>query len=302
MSLQVDSKTFIRTNISLKSYSTFKIGGIARYFAEPQTQEELIRVLEFRRSEGLKVLIIGRGSNLLISDDGFDGLAISLRQLESDRFSVEHQTDLIVSSGMSLFRVSALSQEQSLSGSEFLCHIPGTVGGAVVMNAGFGRRRGRYSEIKDILNLVTVVDLNGDYRKINSTEIQFNYRQSDIPQNVIILEAKFHLTPKDKKEVEEEIKANFAYRNEVQDLRYPSAGSTFKNPKNSTFTSGQLLDQVQMKKMRIGGAMVSERHANFFLNVDRASAQDILDLISIAKKRVLDEFGIDLEPEVKYVP
>ena len=302
MNLQVDSKTFIRTNVSLKSYSTYKIGGVARFFAEPHTQDELIRILEFRRSEGLRVLILGRGSNLLISDEGFDGLAISLRQLECERFSVENQTDLVLSAGMSLCRVSTISQEQSLAGSEFLCHIPGTVGGAVIMNAGFGRRGGPYREIKDILETFTAVDLNGDVKKIHHDEIKFDYRQTDIPQNLILIEAKFRLVPKNPKEVEAEIKANFAYRNEVQDLRYPSAGSTFKNPQNSTFTSGQLLDRVHMKKVRIGGAMVSDRHANFFLNVDRASAQDVLDLIALAKKRVSEEFGIELHPEVRYVP
>lgn len=301
MSLQVDLKTHIRTNVSLKSYSTYKIGGTARFFAEPQTQDELFRILEFRRSEGLRVLIIGRGSNLLISDDGFDGLALSLRHMDAERFSVEHQTDLVVSAGMSLCRVSTVSQEQSLGGSEFLCHIPGTVGGAVTMNAGFGRRGGTYCEIRNILDSFTAIDLNGNFKKIRRDEIQFDYRQTSIPQDLIILEARFQLLPKDRKEVEAEIKANFAYRNEVQDLRHPSAGSTFKNPKNSTLTSGQLLDRVHMKKVRIGGAMVSDRHANFFLNVDHATAQNVLDLMSEAQKRVFEEFGIQLYPEVRYV-
>lgn len=301
MSLQVDSKTFIRTNVPLKSYSTYKIGGNARFFAEPQTQDELIRILEFRRSEGLRLVVIGRGSNLLISDEGFDGLILSLRQFESERFSVEDPTDLVVSAGMSLCRVSVVSQEQSLGGSEFLCHIPGTVGGAVMMNAGFGRRGGTYCEIKNILHSFTAVDLNGHVKRIRSDEIQFDYRQTNIPQDLIILEAQFRLVPKAQKEVEAEIKANFAYRNEVQDLRYPSAGSTFKNPKNSPYTSGQLLDQVQMKKVRIGGAMVSDRHANFFLNVDHAASRDVLDLISVAQKRVFEKFGIQLHPEVRYV-
>ena len=301
MSLQVDLKTFIRTDVSLKSYSTYKIGGVARYFAEPRTQDELIRILEFRKSEGLRVLTIGRGSNLLISDDGFDGLAISLRQMESERFSVQNKSELVVSAGMSLARVSTVSEEQSLSGSEFLCHIPGTVGGAVIMNAGFGRKGAPYCEIKDIFESLAAVDLNGKFHTIQNSDIQFDYRQTNIPKDLIILEAKFRLIPRDPKEVESEIKANFAYRNEVQDLRYPSAGSTFKNPKGTTYTSGQLLDQVRMKKMRIGGAMVSERHANFFLNVDHATSRNVLDLMSTAQKRVSEEFGIELQPEVRYV-
>lgn len=301
MSLQVDSKTFIRTDVALKSFSTFKIGGNARFFAEPHTQEELIHLLEFRRTEGLSVLMIGRGSNLLISDAGIDGLVISLRQFESDRYFIDDGVFLRVSAGMSLFRVAALSQEHSLSGSEFVCHIPGTVGGAVIMNAGFGRRGASYFEIKDILDSFTAVDLNGNVKTYKKSEIQFDYRKTNIPPDIIILDAVFRLISKDRKAVEQEIKANFAYRNAVQDLRYPSAGSTFKNPKNSQLTSGQLLDKAQMKKVKIGGAMVSERHANFFLNVDRATARDVLDLMALAKKRVFEDCGIELEPEIRYV-
>lgn len=300
MSLQVEQKTFIQTDVLLKSFTTYKIGGSARFFAQPQTQDELIRILEFRQAEGLRALIIGRGSNLLISDAGFDGLAISLRQLDSNYFS-EEQANLTVSAGMSLCHLSSLSQELSLGGLEFLCHIPGSVGGAVIMNAGFGRQGGVYSSIQNVFESLTAVDLNGHVKRLNKTDICFNYRRSDIPADLIILQVKFTLSRKSSDRIESEIKANFEYRNMMQDLRYPSAGSTFKNPKNSTCTSGQLLDRVGMKKMRIGGAMVSDRHANFFLNVDRASSQDVLDLMTLAKKRVFDEFGIELEPEVRYV-
>ena len=303
MNLPVDLKTPIRTEVSLSSYSTFKIGGPARFFAEPRTREELFQALEFRKIEDIPFLVIGRGSNLLISDAGFQGLVLSLRKLEPDWFSVQTNGLVRVSSGMSLFRFSIISQEHSLGGAEFVCHIPGTVGGAVMMNAGFGRRGQPYCEIKDIIESITVVDLdsNGNLKTLRREEIQFDYRKTSLPFKTVVLEATFQLTPKSKKWVEEEIKANFAYRNAVQDLRFPSAGSTFKNPKGTALTSGQLLERAQMKKVRIGGAMVSERHANFFLNVDHATSQNMLDLIRLAQKRVFEEFGIELEPEVKYV-
>ncbi len=302
MNLPADLKTPIRTDVSLKSYSTFKIGGPARFFAEPTSREELFRILEFKKAEGLPFLVIGRGSNLLISDAGFSGLALSLRKLDPDWFAVESNGLLRASSGMSLFRLSIVSQEHSLGGAEFVCHIPGTVGGAVIMNAGFGRRGASYYEIKDIVESIVVLDLNSNSIKtLHREDICFEYRRTNLEQNLIILEAAFRLMPKAKQLVQDEIKANFTYRNGVQDLRFPSAGSTFKNPKDSVLTSGQLLDRVQMKKMRIGGAMVSERHANFFLNVDHATAQDVLDLIKLAQKRVFEEFGIELEPEVRYV-
>jgi len=301
MNLRVDLKPPIRAEVSLKSYSTFKIGGMARFFSEPRTREELLQVLEFEKAEKTPVLIIGRGSNLLISDEGFQGLAISLRQFESDWYRVEGEL-LRVSAGMSLFRLTMVSQEQGLSGAEFVCHIPGTVGGAVVMNAGFGRRGHGYFEIKDIFHSCTVLDLETcEIKTLTKEEIRFEYRKTDFNPHSVILEAVFYLHPSSKQLVEEEIKANFAYRNSVQDLRFPSAGSTFKNPPGYSMTSGQLLDRVGMKGMRIGGAMVSERHANFFLNVDHASAQDVLDLIHLAQKKVFEAFGIQLEPEVRFV-
>ena len=132
-------------------------------------------------------------------------------------------------------------------------------------------------------------------------DICFEYRKTSLGPNQIVLEAAFRLTPTRRELVETEIKANFAYRNSVQDLRFPSAGSTFKNPKDHPLTSGQFLERAKMKGFRIGGAMVSERHANFFLNVDHARAQDVLELIAVAQKRVFEEFGVQLEPEVRYV-
>ena len=304
MSLPADLKAPIRTDVSLRSYSTFKIGGPARFFAEPQTREELFRALEFQKVEGLPLLIIGRGSNLLISDAGFPGLVISLRKLEPDRFTVEGDGLLRVSSGMSLFRLAVVAQEHSLGGAEFVCHIPGTVGGAVVMNAGFGRRGQPYCEIKDIIESFTVLDLDfttNVTKTFRREEVCFDYRRTTLTPNFLILEVAFRLTPTPKEAVRAEIKANFDYRNAVQDLRFPSAGSTFKNPKDFSLTSGQLLERVQMKKVRVGGAMVSERHANFFLNVDQATAKDVLELMALAQRRVLDEFGVKLEPEIRYI-
>ena len=302
MSLPVDLKTSIHTDVPLKSYSTFKIGGQARYFAEPTTREELFQVLDFQRTERLPLLVIGRGSNLLVSDRGFNGLALSLRGFEPASYSVENSRFLRVSGGVSLFRVAFLSQECALGGAEFLCHIPGTVGGAVVMNAGFGRPGHGYHEMKDILDSFTILDLNsGNLKTLRREDILFEYRNTHLPAGSLVVEALFKLHSKPKAEVEAEIKANFAYRNLVQDLRFPSAGSTFKNQKNGSLTSGQMLDRAGMKGMRSGGAMVSERHANFFLNVNHATAQDVLLLISMAQKRVHEEFGIQLEPEIRYV-
>ena len=302
MTLPVDLKAPVRTEVSLKSHSTFKIGGSARFFAEPETRDELYLALEFRRSEGLPLALIGRGSNLLISDSGFPGLVLSLRKFEPNWYQVEGEGLLRASSGMSLFRLAALTADLELGGAEFVCHIPGTVGGAVVMNAGFGRREHPYREMKDIVEYVTILDLEGNLVKtLHREDISFEYRKTSLDPNWIVLDVRFRLFRRVGKLVRQEIEANFAYRNSVQDLRFPSAGSTFKNPRNSTMTSGQLLDRVSMKKVRIGGAMVSERHANFFLNVDHAKAEDVLALMVLAQKRVFEEFGIELEPEIRFL-
>ena len=230
-------------------------------------------------------------------------MALSLRKLEPDQYGVERGCFLRVSAGMSLVKLALVSQQESLGGAEFVCHIPGTVGGALVMNAGFGRRGATYFEMKDILDSFSVIDLNADgvVKTLRKEDVSFQYRTTNLPPHFLILDATFRLFSKSKELVDQEIKANFTYRNAVQDLRFPSAGSTFKNPKGYSLTSGQLLERAQMKGMRVGGAMVSERHANFFLNVDHATAQDVLKLMRMAQKRVFENCGVMLEPEVKYV-
>ncbi len=302
MNLRTALKAPICPNVALASYSTFKIGGPARFFAEPRTREELATVLEFRKNEGLPLLVIGRGSNLLFSDFGYNGLVLSLRKLEPEQAVFLEHSRVRVPSGMGLFHLALLCQQHSLGGTEFLCHVPGTVGGAVVMNAGFGRPGDRWHEIREIVESVTAMDLDGSVKELSREQLGFGYRTSKLTGGAIVLEAFLQLHSKPEAEVEAEIRANFAYRNSVQDLRFPSGGSTFKNPETGSLTSGQLLERVGMKGVRMGDAMVSDRHANFFINLDRAKASDILKLMSMAKARVFAQFGVALEPEIKWIP
>ena len=301
MNLRTDIKAPIHPDVLLAPHSTFKIGGPARFFAEPQTTEELSQTLEFRKQEGLAVLVVGRGSNLLFSDYGYNGLVLSLRKLESERAVFLEDSRLRVPSGMGLFRLALLGQQNSLGGTEFLCHIPGTVGGAVVMNAGFSRPGEQWHEIREIVESVTVMSLDGLTSVLTPEQLGFGYRKSVLTGETIVLNALLKLYPKPANKIEEEIKANFAYRDSVQDLRFPSGGSTFKNPAGHPLTSGQLLDRAGMKGFRSGGAMISERHANFFINIDHAKANDVLKLMAVAKKRVLEQFGVTLEPEIRFV-
>lgn len=299
MSLPNGFGTAIQHSVPLCRFSTLQIGGPAAYFAEPDTRDTLLPLIEFQKQENLPLLVIGRGSNILFSDEGFPGLVISLRKFELERIQLHPDGLVKVSAGMSLFRLSALCQEQGMSGLEFICHIPGTVGGACAMNAGFGRAGSNYQEIKDVLQSVTVLDLSaGKLRVINRSEINFQYRKSSLDRE-IVLDATFQLKPATREAVRDEVKANFSYRNSVQDLRYPSAGSVFKNPKKPAESAGKLIDRAGLRGTRIGGAMISEKHGNFILNVGNAKAADVLQLIDVAKTRVLEQFGIELEPEVK---
>ena len=335
MNLQASLKAPIYTDVSLKLYTTFKIGGCSKYFAEPRTRSELLSALEFREERGVPLLILGRGSNLLFSDAGYPGLVLSTRKLEIGQMTNLGRGRIRVPAGLGLIRLNLYCKDQGLSGAEFLCHIPGTVGGAVVMNAGFRRRGAPWHEMKDIIESVTVMSFGGTLRELTHRDIRFDYRKTNLGGEDIITEVTLHLESAERQKIDDEIKANFSYRNSVQDLRYPSAGSVFKNPvgssltaqdapslpgasgavpargmkpraggraKQGPLTSGQMLERVRMKGMRVGDAMVSTKHANFILNVGQAKSSDVLELMSIAKKRVLEQFGIELEPEIRYVP
>lgn len=301
MSLPEGSISLIQNNVPLCRYSTFQIGGVARYFALPANREQLASVLNFQRNSGLPHILIGRGSNILFPDDGYPGLVTSLQKFETDHVYFNSNGTVKASAGVSLFKLSALCQEHGASGLEFTCHIPGTVGGAVWMNAGFGRPGKSYREIKDALECITILDESGEIKVLQTDDIQFEYRSSNL-QKCLVLDATFRIQHSKPEKVREEVRANFAYRNFVQDLRYPSAGSVFKNPKKtSEFSSGQLIDRVGLKGMRIGGAMISEKHGNFIVNVGQARSSDVLALIQTAKHRVFESYGIELEPEVKII-
>jgi len=301
MSLQADLRAPILTDVSLRSFTTFKIGGRARYFVEPESREDLVAVLAFAREEECPFYLLGRGSNLLFSDDGYDGLVISMRKFDARRISFEGDGYVQVPASVSLIQLNMACQSKGLSGVEFMCHIPGTVGGALVMNAGFGRPEREWREMKDVVASATMMYRNGAVRILDREDINFEYRKTDIPQDCIVMDVMFRLKRTKPEAVQREINENFNYRNSVQDLRYPSAGSTFKNPRGSNLSSGQLLDRVHMKGVRVGDAMVSKKHANFILNVDHAESSDVLTLMGMGRKRVFEAYGIDLEAEVRYV-
>lgn len=296
-----DLKIQLRSDVSLSRYSTFQIGGPARFFSEPNTIDELQSLLDFARAEELPLLVIGKGSNILFPDEGFPGLVVTLIHFEPHRIVFDEGRECVTaSSGVNLYRLALAARDAGMGGVEFLSHVPGTLGGALVMNAGFSRFPGRKMEIGDLVEEVTVVTPEGELRRLGRDELTFGYRKTNLDGSVI-LEARLKLYRAKPEEIQAEIQASFDYRNRVQDLRYPSAGSVFKNPEGKQGSSGQLIEKAGLKGKRIGGAMISDRHANFIVNAGGAKASDVLALIAAAQEKVFERFGVHLEPEIRII-
>lgn len=274
----------------LKRHTTFKIGGPARFFIEPYNIADLKLLLTSTKKYKIPILVIGQGSNLLISDKGVKGIVLQLNSAFFRRIFIKRNC-LEAGSGVSLRQLIKLAEEHSLSGVEFLAGIPGTVGGALAMNAGAWCRN-----IGDLVQKVAVMDYNGNIKILSKKDIKFEYRKSSL-RKFIILSACIKLAKKNKEEIRDSIRKYLEYRRNTQDASLPNAGCVFKNPHRES--AGRLIDLCGLKGKRIGGASVSLRHANFILNQKCALARDVIKLIALIKKRVKHKFNINLEPEIK---
>lgn len=278
-----------------------QVGGPARYFAEPTSEEELIDCLEFARQNHLPIAILGKGSNVIFPDEGFAGLVITLIHYDRDvLFFDEEKWHVTTSSGIHLYRLALACRDQGFGGAEFLANIPATAGGAVVMNAGFSRFPGQVNEIGDLVEEVMVMNLDGKKERLTRGELRFSYRSSHL-QGRIILQVKLQLWRRRPEEIQREIRANFDYRNEKQDLRFPSSGSIFKNPPPPHPSAGRLIERLNLKGIRVGGMMVSERHGNYFVNVGGATSTDVTQLIQKIQEAVWNATQVFLEPEVRII-
>jgi len=301
MNLRDDLKTLLRRNVRLSQFTTMQVGGLANYFAEPSTEEELFDLIEFAKKEQLLWMILGKGSNLIFSDEGWPGLVITLIHYEQDRLHCDKEKGLAsASAGIYLYRFVLACRDQGLGGAEFLANIPGTVGGALVMNAGFSRYKGQTNEIGDITEEVTVLNAEGQKEIFSRNDLVFSYRHSNLAGRVV-LEGTFQLWRRPSEDIQKEIKANFDYRNSEQDLHYPSSGSIFKNPGPGLPSAWQLIDKLGLKGTRVGDAMVSVKHGNYMINAGKASSSDLVALIRKVQKAILDETGILLELEVRII-
>lgn len=275
----------------LKNHTTFKIGGPAKYFIEPKDIEDLKLLLNLLRRYKISTFVIGAGSNILISDKGINGTILHLNAPYFKRMRFVNGALIEIGCGLTLNRVVLTAKEQGLSGVEFLAGIPGTVGGALVMNAGLAEKN-----IGDIVQTVTVMDYNGKIKTLDKNQIRFGYRESNL-SGYIVLHTLIKLVKKSKRAVEDEIDRYLDYRRLNQDLSHPSAGCIFKNPPQCP--AGKLIDLCGLKGKRIGGAGISKKHANFIVNLEDAKATDVLKLIKFIRKKIAQKFNINLKPEIK---
>ncbi len=278
-------------NEPLCDHTSFRIGGPARLFALPKTVEQLAHLLQFAAQNGLEYAVIGNGSNLLAPDEGYDGLVI--RTPEQAPCWDEEQSTVTVASGWSMTRLSAEAAQRGLTGLTFAQGIPGTVGGAVVMNAGaYG------GQIADTLVSSRCLTPEG-IRTLTAEEHKLAYRHSVYAENPgwVCLEATFRLVPGDKEAILAEMADYAQRRRDKQPLEWPSAGSTFKRPEGHF--AGKLIEDAGLKGFTVGGAQVSEKHAGFVINKGGATCADVLSLMEQVSERVFAQFGVRLEPEVK---
>ena len=277
----------------MKLHTTFRIGGPAEIFVMPEGLEEVQRILEICRTEDLPYFILGNGSNLLVSDRGYRGVVI---QLDRNFGEVKVEgTEIHASAGALLSTIAVAARRASLTGFEFAGGIPGTLGGAVVMNAGaYG------GEMKDVLRKVMVMDQNGKVFDIPAEELQMGYRTSIIKTaGYIVLGAVLSLKEGNLEEIKMLTRKLSEQRTSKQPLEYPSAGSTFKRPEG--YFAGKLIMDSGLRGYRVGGAQVSEKHCGFVINTGDATAEDVCGLMKHVTETVYAKFGVTLEPEVKFL-
>jgi UDP-N-acetylmuramate dehydrogenase len=290
MNWQENLKVKVSLDEPLARHTTFKIGGPARFFAAPCDCHDLQLLLVLAKKEKIPVLILGAGSNILVGDKGVKALVIKLNSGCFKQISVKENL-LEAGCGVGLSALLLLAKKHSLGGLEFLAGIPGTVGGALAMNAG-AHGKG----ILEFVERVRVMDYNGRQKFIPAGKIKFGYRKSCLDK-YIILGAVFRLSKSSPCAMQADIKKYLGKRAQTQDVASSSAGCVFKNPPGES--AGRLIDLCGLKGVSCGGASVSMKHANFILNKKRAQAGDVLQLISLIKRRVKGKFKLDLQPEIK---
>jgi len=274
-----------------------RVGGPADALVFPGSLEELSRVFKILQYFQTPFVPIGNGTNLIVKDGGYRGAVISLKDIKNISLMERdaEQAAIYADAGIALSEIVLLAAEKSLTGMEFCAGIPGSIGGAVKMNAGaYG------TEIKDTIEAVALMNGSGEIRECKRDILKFSYRNLHLPESAIITGASFLLNRGIKKQIQARITEIIGMRKTKHPLEYYNAGSIFKNPVGG-ISAGQIVDELGLKGTQIGGAKISEKHGNFILNVSNAKASDIIALIDMVKKIVREDRGIDLETEVKII-
>ena len=296
--MRADDHALLRSQVSLADYTTWRVGGPAEWLAEPSQTDQLSELISWAQQRKIPWRVIGAGSNLLISDEGLQGLTICLRKLQG--MEVETQTGLVTAfAGEPIPTLARRAARGGLHGLEWAVGIPGTVGGAAVMNA--GAQGGCTAERLISVDVIDPREAGGAgvIRTLTNAELEFDYRHSLLQSSdLMVIAARFQLEPgHDPKELSRVTSGNLSHRTTTQPYQWPSCGSVFRNPEPQK--AGQLIEAVGLKGRRIGGAEVSMVHANFIVNTGNATANDILQLIELVQHEVQRSHGIALHPEVK---
>lgn len=283
----------VLTDEPMSKHTTFRIGGNADVFVSISNELELVELIKYLKEENVPYFIIGNGSNLLVSDKGFQGVIIEIGSHYKDIRVRENQ--IIARAGAMLSSVSHIALEYNLTGMEFASGIPGTVGGAIIMNAGaYG------GEMKQVASQIRVIMPDGEIKNLTNEDMKFEYRNSRAKkEGFIILQVTYQLSKGDREVIDGIMRDLNMKRRDKQPLEYPSAGSTFKRPVGNF--AGKLIADAGLKGFSIGGAQVSEKHAGFLINKDNATSADMYELIMEVRDRVKEYSGVELEPEVIFL-
>ena len=281
----------VHTDEPMSRHTTFRIGGNADYFVKPGNADEVAAVIVVCREYNIPYFILGNGSNLLVSDDGYRGMIINIMD-NMDSVTVDGRI-ITAQAGAMLVRVSVMARDNALTGLEFASGIPGTIGGAVYMNAGaYG------GEMKNVVKTVRAIDEYGRIYELDSEKMDFSYRHSIVEERkLIVLEVTLELEHGSREAIDDRMKELAEARRSKQPLEYPSAGSTFKRPEG--YFAGKLITDAGLRGYSVGGAQVAEKHCGFVINKGGATASDVVELIRDVQHDVDDKFGVTLEPEVK---
>jgi UDP-N-acetylmuramate dehydrogenase len=285
----------IRWNCPMARYTTFRVGGQAEAYYEVNELKELQAIIKYSNQNNFPYLVMGRGSNLIIKDEGLEGLVIRLRgKLANIELQNRAPLSLVAGAGASVSDLLNYCRENELGGLEFLAGIPGTIGGAVTMNAGaFG------DEIASKIEKVCLINSQGKIEEKDRSQLNFGYRRFEIEKGAVIIKVWFGMERKSSAVIGKQISEYLEIRKRRQPLEFPSAGSAFKNPPNEH--AAKLIERSGLKGFKIGGAMVSPKHANFIVNTGGATAKDIISLLSVVRDTVKKKTGITLEPEIRVI-